>query len=487
MLECVGCSCLAAEVPTPGEVLARGGWRPVAVDIWDVLVDPRAPRSDWSINQMLAIELAAYLDRVRPPRILEVGSGYSTAILAAYAAHHGAEVVTLEHDPNYYRATRRALHRLGVDRHLDLRLAPLKQHWFGHRGPYWWYDHRLDGEFDFVFIDGPPKVLGRRGAFFALQGHLRPGWRVWVDDGSRRHERQCVRLWGEEFSGSFLETRWDIDGKGVFDLRDAAGARDQAADAATGRLAIGVLGHGDPNWWARVERTLGSGVLGPSRVVAVDRGQPPGRLPKAAAGFVDDRLPAGGPLPDRRLRLLRSLVAPPEVRYVLYLDDRWSPSTLDTTWLRRALEVLEQQPDVQQVSLGHLVDLAVDARTGRRSLPGPFPHEPSLLGADRLREALQANGRARRSRPAAARQPAPLWSVQLTPGVFRRRDVADGPAEAPSCAVDGQPLPLGVVVRKARTLVAAAARRLGAARGDGLEDALVDVGAAAGGQPAGGA
>jgi Methyltransferase domain len=487
MLECVGCSCLAAGGPNPGEVLARGGWRPVAVGVWDVLLDPRAPRSDWSINQTLAIELAAYLDRVRPPRILEVGSGYSTAILAAYAAHHDAEVVTLEHDPTYFQATRRALRRLGVDRRLDLRLAPLRQQWFGDRGPYWWYGVRLDGEFDFVFIDGPPKVLGRRGAFFALQGHLRPGWRVWVDDGSRRHERQCVKLWEKEFSGSFLETRWDIDGKGVFDLSDAAGTSDQATDAATGRLAIGVLGQGDDNWWAQAKRALGGRVLESCQVVAVDRKELPGRLPKAAARFVDDRLPAAGPLPERRLRLLRSLVASPDVRYVLYLDDRWSPSTLDTSWLRRALDVLEHQPDVQQVSLGHLVDLGVDARLRQRPFSGSFPREPSLLGADRLRAALQADGRTRRSRAAASRQLAPLWTVQLTPGVFRRGDVADGPTEAAPDAGEGHLLPSGVVVAKARMLVAAAARRLGAAPKGGLEDALADVGAAAGGQPAGGA
>jgi Methyltransferase domain len=415
-----------------------------------------------------------------------VGSRYSTAILAAYAAHHGAEVVTLEHDADYFRATRRALRRLGVDRCLDLRLAPLRQQWFGERGPYWWYGVQLEGEFDFVFIDGPPKVLGRRGAFFALQGHLGPGWRVWVDDGSRRHERQCVRLWEKEFSGSFLETRWNIDGKGVFDLRDAGSAHDLAAAAATGQLAIGVLGHGDDNWWAQAKRALGKRVLESCRVVVVDRKEPTGRLPKAASGFVDQRLPAGGPLPERRLRLLRSLVAVPDVRHVLYLDDRWSASTLDTSWLRRTLDVLEHQPDVQQVSLGHLVDLGMAARTGRRPLLTPFPREPSLLGVDRLREALQPEGRTRRSRAAASRQPGPLWTVQLTPGVFRHVDLADGPGEAAPDAAERQPLPFGMVVTKARALVAAA-RRIGAARGDGLEDALADVSAAAGGQPAGGA
>jgi Methyltransferase domain len=456
------------------EVLARGGWRPVAVGVWDVLLDPRAPRSDWSINQMLAIELAAYLDRVRPERILEVGSGYSTAILAAHAAHYGAEVVTLEHDADYFRATRRALRRLGVDRHLDLRLAPLRRQWFGDHGPYWWYGVQLEGDFDFVFIDGPPK--GDRGwAFFALQGHLRPGWRIWVDDGFRSHESRCIRLWEKRFSGLFFETRWDIDGKGVFELRDASRAHEQAGDGAVaGRLGIAVLGCGDPNWWVQTERTLGSHLLNSSYVVAVDRGEPPRRLSKAAANFVDVRLPADGRLPERMLRMFRSLATQPGIRYVLYLDNQWSPSTLDASWLRRGLDILEGQPDVDQVCLRHLVDVGV-AGAGQRPFTGAFTREPSLLRADRLGTALQADGRARRSRSGTNRQPAPLWTVQLSPGVFRRNRMADSPAEAAPGAVEGQPPPFGGVVTQAARSLVAAARNLRAAPEGGLENALVDV------------
>jgi hypothetical protein len=442
--------------------LARGGRRPapVAVGIWDVLADPRAPRSEWSINKMLAIELAAYLERVRPRRILEVGSGYSTAILAAYATQNDAEVVTLEHDADYFRVTRRALRQLGVDRCVDLRLAPLSPRWFGDRGPYWWYGVTLDGDFDFVFIDGPPKVLGRRGAFFALQGHLRPNWRVWVDDGSRRHERQCVKLWDEEFSGLFVEMRSDIDGKGVFDLRDANGTHDQVGGdgAAAGRFGIGVLAHGDPSWWGKAERALGRHLLDSSYLVAVDREEPSGRpLPRAAARFVDERLPAGGRLPERMLRMFRSLVSQPGIRHVLYLDDRWSASTLDTNWLPRGLKILEQQPDVEQVSLRHLVDVGVTAGVEQRPFPRAFAREPSLLGADRLRATLRADGRIRRSWSASSRQPGPLWTVQLSPGVFRRSDTANEPVEAAPGAAEPRPLSDGGVVQTARGLVAAVA------------------------------
>jgi hypothetical protein len=394
------------------EVVVRRG-RPAAAGVWDVLTSPDVPRSDWSINQMLAIELAAYLDRVRPPRILEAGSGYSTAILAAYAAHHDAEVVTLEHDFRYLRATRVGLRTLGLDRHVDLRLAPLRPHWFEGRGPYQWYDSPIEGDFDFVFIDGPPKVLGRRGAFFALQGHLRAGWQVWMDDAYRQHEHHSVKVWEEEFSGVFLRSRRNIDGKSVFVLRDTNGVHDHTGNETTShRLGIGILGGRDPNWWDHLERELGGCLLSSSHVVVADRGEPlRRRLPRAATKFVDDRLPASGWLPQRRLEMFASMATQPGVRHVLYLDDRWSQSTLDAGWLTRALQILDGQPDVEQVSLRHLVEVGVAGNVGQQPVTTSFTGEPSLLRADRLGIALQLEA-------------APLWTVQLSPGVFRRSDRA---------------------------------------------------------------
>jgi hypothetical protein len=420
------------------EVVGRGKQWPASVGVWAVLTHPDKPWTTWSINDMLAIELAGYLDRVRPRRILEAGSGYSTAILAAYAAQSGAVVVTLEHDKTYFRMTGRGLHKLGLDRHVDLRLAPLRQHWFEGRGPYQWYDSPLDGDYDFVFIDGPPKVLGRRAAFFALQGHLRPGWQMWIDDGSRQHEHHSVKVWEGEFSGVFLRSRRDIDGKGVFVLRDTNGLHEHAGNGTTPhRLGIGILGGRDPNWWDHLERNLGGCLLSSSHVVVVDRGEPlRRRLPKAATKFVDERLPASGRLPQRRLEMFASLATQPGVRHVLYLDDRWSQSTLDAGWLTRGLQILDQ-PDVEQVSLRHLAEVGVAGNAGQQPFTTSFTGEPSLLRADRLGIALQSDWArcrpgASSSRSAAELEPAPLWTVQLSPGVFRRNDRAGYLAEGVS-------------------------------------------------------
>jgi predicted O-methyltransferase YrrM len=468
MVDCVGCSARYFDESSREEVMSRGKQWQTPVGVWAVLTHPEAPHTEWSINQMLAIELAAYLDRVRPRRILEAGSGYSTAILAAYAAQSGAEVVTLEHDRTYYRKTMRGLHQLGLGRHVDLRLAPLRPHWFGDRGPYQWYDSTVEGDFDFVFIDGPPKVLGRRAAFFALQRHLRPGWQVWIDDGSRQHEHHSVKVWEEEFSGAFLKSRRrDIGGKGVFVLRDTNGVHDHAGNGTTPRrLGIGILGSGDRGWWDHMERDLGAQLLTSSHVVVVDRGEPGRSLPRTAARFVDELLPAKGRLPRRRLKMFDLLARQPGVRHVLYLDDRWSQSTLDGGWLARALQILEGQPDVEQVSLRHLVEVGVAGNAGQQPLTASFGGEPCLLRADRLGVALQSElarsrPRTSSSRTGAELEPAPLWTIQLAPGAFRRNDRASPQTDTALDAGGDRPLPPGgALARAARSITAWAGVRV---------------------------
>jgi SAM-dependent methyltransferase len=384
-----------------------------ATTMWDVLDDPRAPRSPWSISQWLGVELAAYLERTRPQRVLEVGSGFSTAILAAYAARHGAQVVALEHDPRYRKFTAKGLQRLGLQGRVDLRMSPLKSQCFRGQGPYWWYGEPLEGDFDFVFADGPPKILGRRGVFFALAAHLRPGWQMWLDDGIRRHERQCIRLWAESFPDRFTWSRLDMDGKGIYVLEDAKTKQRPATEPAASQfLGICILGAGSMRWWRSVERAIGTQLLRSSHVVVTARDEEPGRtVPRFAGQFVNQWVPPDGR--SSRVRLastLRALAGNQLVHYVLYLNDHWSPSTLDGDWLSRALGILEEKPTVDRVSLQHRGDAGVQTPPDHGA--GPVPETPSLLRADGRKLMLQA-------RRVRSRRRLPL-TEQLSPGVFRR-------------------------------------------------------------------
>src|SRR5690606_22075213 len=79
----------------------------------------------WALHRAAAVELDAHLHRHQPRLIVEAGSGQTTALLAGYAAHSGARVITLEHDPVYAGHTRALLARKNLTGYADLRLAPL--------------------------------------------------------------------------------------------------------------------------------------------------------------------------------------------------------------------------------------------------------------------------------------------------------------------------------------------------------------------------
>lgn len=187
-----------------------------------LLHDPRLPWSSWSVTPAMAGCLVEELSRQRPRRILEAGSGVTTALLARYAQLTGAEVVTLEHEPRFLRQTAALLDRLALRRAVDLRLAPLgplasRRAGMDGAGPAHWYRPLPAGEFDFVFVDGPPLRIGREGTLFALAGQLSSGGELWLHNGHRQHEQDCLRTWQGVFD---FDTALVEAGKGAWVLRN---------------------------------------------------------------------------------------------------------------------------------------------------------------------------------------------------------------------------------------------------------------------------
>jgi hypothetical protein len=178
--------------------------------------DRRLEWTGWTITPALATALAERLDELRPARILEIGSGNSTVVLAAHAARSGARVTTLEHDPGYLESTARLLVSMGLRDRVDLRLAPMGRLTGpdGLRAP--WYEATLDEGYEFVFVDGPPQRIGREGVLFGVAPHLAPDWELWLDDGHREHELACLDRWRPfvPFAGEL----YDVDWKGVWVL-----------------------------------------------------------------------------------------------------------------------------------------------------------------------------------------------------------------------------------------------------------------------------
>src|SRR6266498_5358784 len=81
-----------------------------------------------------------HLARVKPKRILEIGSGASTVLLGLHAARHSAQVVSLEHLDTYYSQTRRSLETFDLLDHVDLKLGPLRSRRFSDGEDHLWYD-----------------------------------------------------------------------------------------------------------------------------------------------------------------------------------------------------------------------------------------------------------------------------------------------------------------------------------------------------------
>jgi precorrin-6B methylase 2 len=415
------------------------------ISSWELLEHQHTPKTKWSISNALALELAEHLERTRPERILEIGSGFSTVILAAHAARYeDVRVVSLEHSKRYKEHTQRGLEKLGLtNERVDLKLANLREHKFSERERFLWYDLRaagIDETFDFVFVDGPPKTHGRWGVLFGLPDYLRSGWEMWVDDGLRQHEQKCLKLWKQQLE--FSHVRCDIDGKGLLILRDGkhqdqARSEEQPGQANwAGKVGIGILANGDPSWRQRTQKHLDSRLLRESFVLAASDDA----SSDSTESFVDEHITRNGQ-PHKRLvgQVLQSVAQHPGVEYVLLLNDDWSSRTLEEKWLERALEILQKNLHIDQIYLRRRID-----QNDRRVHPSAdgmgfversgalLSQEPCLIRARSLLNGPSGQRRAPRERGSSTIgrltrvtrrvRSGNSQAVQLSPGVFLEKE-----------------------------------------------------------------
>ncbi|MEJ5866205.1 class I SAM-dependent methyltransferase [Pseudokineococcus sp. 5B2Z-1] len=160
------------------------------------------------------------LGRDRHPAVVELGSGTSTAwVAAALRERGGGRVVSVEHEERFAEATRRTLRAAELD---DLGevvvgpLAPLPEPTSptGHTTD--WYSQalleRLPPVVDLLFVDGPPGGTGpmaRRPALPLLVDRLAPGAAVVLDDTDRPEEKDVLARWLEDVPGLRVEVTTD--------------------------------------------------------------------------------------------------------------------------------------------------------------------------------------------------------------------------------------------------------------------------------------
>jgi predicted O-methyltransferase YrrM len=166
------------------------------------------PATDFSMrfgNLMTIIDL---LDTTKPRLVVELGSGISTLLVAAWMREQGAgKVWSFEHDASWCEITRRHLERSGLSPLAEVVLAPLcERRCSSYRLK--WYDLEEHitclGSIDMLIVDGPPVTSDPTGmcrlpALEVFSEHLSPNAVIVLDDASRRSEQTVVKTWKQTF------------------------------------------------------------------------------------------------------------------------------------------------------------------------------------------------------------------------------------------------------------------------------------------------
>jgi hypothetical protein len=166
---------------------------------------------DWTISTQ-AMNLLEQEIRASPPRrVLEFGSGLSTACLARYMAENAPGsprpgVVSIEENADFCAEARALVAELGLDEVAAINHAPLVRKEVAGRSVNA-YDlpavvlAELEAEpADLVFIDGPGMAGGRFSRWAVLHTVLPllpGGFRFYLDDALSDSALEYARLWAE--------------------------------------------------------------------------------------------------------------------------------------------------------------------------------------------------------------------------------------------------------------------------------------------------
>lgn len=194
--------------------------------------DAAAFQTPYAIADDAVLALISLLAELRPQRVLELGSGLSTRLLARLADRLGLELLVTVDDHAEWQ--QRVLRNLRSTARIVSLVAPLAPEQCSDRRG-WFYQQLAErcgsyGPFDAVFIDGPrwsfggPGTYNRSIAGGVIARLLRPGGLVILDDAWRQTEMEAMALWSAE---GLVETWTLIDTSRGFAVARRAGAPPQ--------------------------------------------------------------------------------------------------------------------------------------------------------------------------------------------------------------------------------------------------------------------
>ncbi len=167
------------------------------------------PLGTWAAHPDLLVTLWNIIRDKRPARVLEIGSGLSTLVMASALEQNqeGGELVALENHPDFARQNRLQLAEHGLEGRARVLDAPLQRQQVAGRHGLWYTLPSLDGlsDVDLLLVDGPG-MRDRSMALFLLHGLLAATADIVVDDTDRPETRHMLELWQEAFPGQLGQT-----------------------------------------------------------------------------------------------------------------------------------------------------------------------------------------------------------------------------------------------------------------------------------------
>ena len=171
------------------------------------LLDLSAPipsTRSWAASPDVLLTLLELSQTSKPARILDLGSGMSTLVLAKSAPQ--ATIISIDNSAEFAGKTKKLLETHGVT-NVDLRVAPLTPHSSGVD----WYDTsqlRDISNIDLLFIDGPPgskNPKARHPVIAECLSKLSPRAIIVIDDAGRDGEKDLAHLLATALPGHTLE------------------------------------------------------------------------------------------------------------------------------------------------------------------------------------------------------------------------------------------------------------------------------------------
>lgn len=158
----------------------------------------------WAASPDLLLTLFHYGRTTQPKRIVDLGSGMSTLVLAKSAPQ--ATIFSIDNSEEYAGKTRQLLADHGLT-NVDLRVAPLAPH---PSGIEWYERSKLSdiSAIDLLFIDGPPgskNLKARRPAIEEFIARLSPHAIIVIDDVAREGENLMAVEFAKQLPTHTLE------------------------------------------------------------------------------------------------------------------------------------------------------------------------------------------------------------------------------------------------------------------------------------------